>query len=107
MEWADEFTLKSADVKDKVPFLTRGARAVRKYRDGYFIICLTGGQQAHFFLEVDQGTMTNALWQEKVRAYTEFRDSGRSKRHYGTRNLRVLGVTTGERQMMNLKRATE
>ncbi len=45
-----------------------GVKAVRKYPDGYFIVNLSSGQQAHFFLEVDQGTMTNALWQEKVRA---------------------------------------
>ncbi len=107
VEWTDELALKSAEMRDQVPYLMQGARAVRKYPDGYFILKLPGGQQAHFFLEVDQGTMTNARWQEKVRAYNEFRQSGRSKRYYDTRNFRVLAVTTGERRLANLKRATE
>jgi hypothetical protein len=106
-EWTDEIKLKSAEMKEGVPYLMQGARAVRKYPDGYFVVSLTTGQQAHFFLEVDQGTMTNARWQEKVKAYHELRQSGRSKKHYGTRNFRVLAVTTSERRLSNLKRATE
>ncbi len=105
--WTDELALKSAELQDKVPYLVQGARPVRKYPDGYFIVKLSDGNQAHFFLEVDQGTMTNARWQEKVRAYHEFRLSGQSQRHYGTRNFRVLAVTTSEQRLANLKRATE
>ena len=32
---------------------------------------------------------------------------GATQKYFDTRNYRVLGVTTGERRMMNLKRATE
>jgi len=51
--------------------------------------------------------MTNLRWQEKIRAYREFRQSGRSKKYYGTHRFRVLTVTTSEKRLLNLKRATE
>lgn len=107
-QWLDEVALKSAEMKEKVPYLVEGARIERKYADGYFILKLSPtGQQAHFFLEVDQATMTNSRWQDKVKAYHEFRQSGRSKKHYGTSNFRVLTVTTSDQRLANLKRATE
>lgn len=108
VEWTDEVALKAGERQDQVPYLMQGARVVRKYPDGYFTASLPHTeQQAHFFLEVDQGTMTNARWQEKVKAYHEFRQSGRSQKYYGTRNFRVLAVAPGERRLANLKRATE
>jgi hypothetical protein len=51
--------------------------------------------------------MSNQRWQEKIKAYIEFRDRGLSERHFGTRNFRLLTVTTTERRLKNLKRATE
>ena len=51
--------------------------------------------------------MTNTRWQDKVKAYTEYRSRGLSERHFGTRNFRLLAVTTSTRRMKNLKRATE
>jgi hypothetical protein len=108
VEWLDEFTLKSAEWREKVPQTRTKARVVRKYPDGYFTLQLPHNKQpAHFFLEIDQATMTNARWQEKVRAYSTFRQSGQSQKYYGTRNFRVLTVTTSERRLTNLKRATE
>lgn len=107
-QWLDEFTLKSAVWQDKVPHDMQGARLVRKYPDGYFLLGVSGTeQQAHFFLEVDRGTMSNTRLQEKIKAYHEFRQSGRSQRYYGTRNFRVLTVTTSEPRLANLKRTTE
>jgi hypothetical protein len=95
-------------MKDRVPFRQRGARVTRNYPDGYFAVSVPGVQQAaHFFLEIDRGTMSNQRWQEKIKAYIEFRDRGLSERHFGTRNFRLLTVTTTERRLKNLKRATE
>jgi hypothetical protein len=95
-------------MQEKIPYLVRGARIIRKYADGYFTLRLPSTQrQAHFCLEIDQGTMTNPRWQEKVKAYQEFRQSGQSERQWGTRNFRVLAVTTSERRLTNLKKATE
>jgi hypothetical protein len=44
---------------------------------------------------------------EKVQAYLEYTRSGKYAERYGTRSLRVLTVTTGEKRLANLKRATE
>lgn len=106
VEWIDEAGFRSA--KDKVPFRMRGVQVVRNYPDGYFkLIIPAQAQPAHFFLEVDQGTMSLTRWKEKVQAYTEFRTRGLSQHHYGTRNFRVFVVTTTTQRLANLKRASE
>lgn len=106
VEWIDEAGFRAA--KDKVPFRMRGVQVVRNYPDGYFGLTLPRSTQpAHFFLEVDQGTMSLTRWKEKVQAYIEFRARGLSEHHYGTRNFRVLTVTTSSQRLTNLKRASE
>lgn len=107
-EWISEAEFSTVKMRSRVPFRMRGARVIRNYPDGYFRLSLAGvEQEAHFFLETDQGTMSNASWQEKVQAYREFRLRGLSQQHFGTQNFRVLAPTTGARRMQNLKRATE
>ena len=107
-EWIGEDEFRTVKLRQRVPFRMRGARIIRNYPDGYFTLTLPGAErEAHFFLETDQGTMSNANWQEKVQAYKEFRLRGLSETHFGTRNFRVLTPTTGERRMHNLKRTTE
>jgi hypothetical protein len=106
VEWIDEAGFRAA--KEKVPFRMRGVQIVRNYPDGYFKLTLPQQTQAaHFFLEVDLGTMSMTRWKEKVQAYTEFRARGLSEHHYGTRNFRVLVVTTTNQRLANLKRASE
>jgi hypothetical protein len=107
-EWIGEAEFRLAKLRQRVPFRMRGARIIRNYPDGYFTLTLPGEErEAHFFLETDQGTMSNASWQEKVQAYKEFRLRGLSETHFGTHNFRVLTPTTGERRLQNLKRTTE
>lgn len=105
--WVTDTAFKSKEYQNKVPFHRRGARLERVYPDGYFRLSVGAGREAHYFLEVDRGTMSNARWQRKVRAYLSFRASGLSERHYGTRNFRVLTVTTGAKRLTNLKKATK
>lgn len=108
VEWISEAEFRTVSMRSRVPFRMRGARIMRNYPDGYFRLALPeAAQEAHFFLETDQGTMSNASWQEKVQAYKEFRLRGLSEMHFGTRNFRVLTPTTSRRRMRNLKRATE
>lgn len=108
VKWVEEARLKSAGMRDKVPYRVRGTRRTRIYPDGYFAIRLPSAKQpAHFFLEADQGTMTNSRWQEKIQAYLHFRRSGLSHQHFNTRNFRLLTVTTSERRLANLKQASE
>jgi hypothetical protein len=107
-EWVGEADFRSAAMKDRVPFRMRGARVTRNYPDGYFVVTVPGADQdAHFFLEVDLGTMSNSRWKDKVKAYKEFRDRGLSEKHFGTHNFRLLTITTTARRLRNLKRTTE
>ena len=106
--WIGESDFRTVAMKDRVPYRMRGARVVRNYPDGYFRLSVPGVKRdAHFFLEVDQGTMSNANWREKVQAYHEFRLRGLSETHFGTRNFRLLSIVAGERRLPNLKRTTE
>jgi hypothetical protein len=107
-DWVGEAQFRTTALRNRVPFRVRGARITRNYPDGYFALSVSGRDQlAHFFLEIDRGTMSNKRWQDKVRAYIEFRVRGLSQKHFGTRNFRLLTVTTTERRLGNLKRATE
>ena len=106
--WIGESEFRSASMKERVPSRMRGARVVRNFPDGYFQLFVKEAKpDAHFFLEVDQGTMSNAKWREKVQAYHEFRVRGLSETHFGTRNYRMLTVVSGDQRMHNLKRTTE
>lgn len=105
--WVSDTAFKSKAYQHRVPFYQRGARIVRVYPDGYFRLIFGEEKQAHYFLEVDRGTMSNARWQRKMEAYLSFRSSGLSKHHFATHNFRVLTVTTSAKRLANLKRATE
>jgi hypothetical protein len=106
-QWIGEAEFRTRTMQEKVPKRTQGGRTTRNYPDGYFTLVRPNTKEAHFFLEVDQATMSNSRWQEKIKAYSEFRARGLSQKHYGTQNFRVLTVTTTERQMQKLKQATE
>ncbi len=106
--WIDEADFRSAAYQDRVPYRMRGARVTRILPDAYFQLQLPHQDQpAHFFLEVDQGTMDNSRWQDKMKAYAQFRQSGLSEKLYGTRHFRLLAVVSSEQRLQNLKRATE
>jgi DNA-binding PadR family transcriptional regulator len=104
-KWVGESELRARP--DYVQIATAvGARKVAVIPDGYFILEL-GERRAHFFLESDRATEANKRWGEKVQAYLEYTRSGQYAARYGARSLRVLTVTTGEKRLANLKRATE
>lgn len=108
VSWIDESALRSPDKKEQLPSYRKNGRLCAIYPDGYFAIKLESlGQPAHFFLEVDRATMNNYRWQEKVKAYNQFRSNGLSERYYGTAKFRVLAITTGQKRLANLKAATE
>lgn len=109
--WLDEGQLQSRGMKDTVEVSWRDDRGVSRRRrqavvaDGYFLLDL--GQRAHFFLELDQGTVSNRRWAGKVRAYQAYWESGGYQARYRTTSLRILTVTTGEERLGNLKGTTE
>ena len=103
-----ETELKSAEMKNKVPYVMRGARMERKIVDAYFAIQFAHKDSVyHFMYEDDQGTETKEVWQSKIKAHLHFRNSGLSEKHYGTRNYRLLTKTVNQRRLQNLKKWTE
>lgn len=104
--WSTEEELKAT--RDFVQITPAGGtqRRVAVIPDGYFLLNL-GDKRAHFFLEVDRATEANKRWAQKIQAYLVYTESGKYSERYGTRSLRVLTVTTGEKRLANLKRATE
>ena len=84
----------------------RGRLRIAVIADSYFALHL-GDRRAHFLLEADRATVSNKRWALRVRAYLQYVRGGQYARRFGTRSLRVLTVTTGERRLANLKRTTE
>lgn len=112
--WIGERAMKSRHRQDKLPFLpTGGRKSYKKAPDGFFTLEYPQYeypqqqvQPVSFFLEVDRGTESNAVWAEKVMAYEQFRQSGLAQQHYGVKNFRVLVTTTTRRRLTNLVKTT-
>ena len=104
--WIGEEELKANPEYVNIPMSTGKWSRVAVIPDGYFVLDL-GDKRAHFFLEVDRATEANKRWGQKVQAYLEYTRSGKYTERYGTRSLRVLTVTTGDKRLANLKRATQ
>ncbi len=107
-QWIDDAALKSQERQDFATIRRHGgkARDVQVVPDGYFVLNL-GNRRAHFFLELDQATMSNQRWKSKVLAYQRYVASGRYQEKYQTQSLRILTVTTTEKRLKNLKKVTE
>ncbi len=72
----------------------------------YFVLNL-GDRRAHFFLELDQATMSNKRWKTRILAYKAYTDSGKYQKRYHTQSLRILTVRTTQARLGNLKMTTE
>lgn len=76
--------------------------------DAYFIYQQgETGKRAHFFLEMDMGSMTNPNFAKKIKAYILYWETDAYVERYQTYSLKVLTVTTGKVRARNLKRTTE
>ena len=108
VEWRDEQALRVEPYLSGLPYQIRRDRRTYIIPDGYFQVRPgEEGPAAHFFLEVDQGTMSNRRWADKIAAYRQFRDSGHSKQYFGTSNFRVLALASTGRRLGNLLKVTE
>ena len=103
-DWVDEHALKAMQIQVRNPESTAESLPFRP--DGFFSLKMRGGT-AYFFVEIDRGTMPSTRFADKVKAYRGCRQSGTSHQRFGTRNFRVLTVTTGKRRLKNLVKATE
>ena len=105
LDWQGENELK-ADYDHVNVRTSKGiSQSVPVVPDSYFVIATPMGK-AHFFLELDRGTMTNSRFRTKVEAYVAYFQQGYQHR-YGTKSLRILTVTVGQARLANLKRITE
>jgi len=107
-KWLDETQLKSQEMRDYVIVTGGQGRSLKVavIPDAYFVLHL-GDRRAHFFLELDQATMSNKRWKTRVLAYRAYTESGKYQQRYQTRSLRVLTVTTTPERLANLKKTTE
>jgi len=103
--WLREEELKVAPDRVWVEIQARQRRRIAIVPDAYFRLS-TVGRRACFFLEADRATETQGRWAQKIRAYLAYVHSGAYLRRYGSRSLRILTVTTGEKRVMNLLRTT-
>ena len=91
-------------MKDQIPFVREGNKVTRKEPDGFFKVLFPEFTiPASFFWEEDMaGTMGQTAWQEKIRAYKHYRESGLSEKVFGTRFFRVLTRTTNQKRVKQL-----
>lgn len=107
--WQDERRLRSTLVGQ--PGFAPKAALIP---DGYFRL-VDRGFRYHQFLEVDRATETvgyaedrsrHKTFARKIQAYLAYYGSGQYAKHYGTRALRVLTVTTSPTRLRHLKAVT-
>jgi hypothetical protein len=103
--WLREEELKVAPDRVWVETQARQRRRIAIVADAYFRLSMAG-HRACFFLEADRATETQGRWAQKTRAYLAYIQSGAYLRRYGSRSLRILTVTTGEKRLANLLRTT-
>lgn len=114
--WVDDRFLRKLHV-DRVLLPDEDGRMgeVAIVPDAYFVLQASPPPpQLHFFLELDRATMAVAptsarvkSWRQRIRAYQAYFASDTIVTRYGTRQVRVLTVTTGEKRLAALKTATE
>ena len=101
VEWIDEATLKSAEMKDYVTDPGQPGK-VAVVPDGYFSLHNVPIQgtprRANFALELDRGNMEPRPWKRKIRAYIAWWESGQYQARYNTSSLRVLTVVSAARR---------
>lgn len=109
--WIDDKALRSRQMKDVVTLTGSEGRSERAavVPDGYFRLA-TAGDAYNCFIEIDKRTVTGEAsvwgrrdWSRKIKVYLVYYNSGSYERRYGTADMRVLTVTTGERRRDNLR----
>jgi hypothetical protein len=88
--------------------VTVGNRRVAVIPDAYFVITGAEGESAHFFLEADRGTMTQARFLTKLQAYWQLRSRDVSPvSPVIPRAFRVLTIAESRQRMKNLLSTAE
>lgn len=106
LEWRSEADLKGDF--DRVPIQPRNGskQLVSLIPDSFFALHTPKGK-APFFLEVDRGTETTVRFQDKIRAYQAYVQTGAYEKRYGYKSVRVLTVAFSQKRLESLKTVTE
>lgn len=104
--WFDDALLKLDYDHVMIDTSTGMKKNVSIIPDSYFVLEVPQGR-AHFFMELDRGTMTLGRYKQKIQAYRKYISSGEYQRRYHTKSLRVLTVTLNETRLKNLIQKTE
>ena len=96
-------------VRWQIPETPLSRMIVGRYRvavipDAYFALERADGQRAHFFLEADRGTMTQARFLRKLQAYWRLRGSNSVGMPEA---FRVLTITQSRQRTENLRMAAK
>lgn len=106
VRWRGENDLKADYDRVTIRTATGRSETVSLIPDSYFVLNTPLGV-AHFFLELDRGSMATKRFGQKVAAYIQYYRSGVYQQRYQTKSLRVLTVTISPTRLDNLKRVTE
>lgn len=79
------------------------APELRLIPDGYVEFAIPSGVTALFF-EVDLGTESQKVWQEKTRQYVQLAVSGAFRRTFGHDRFRVLVVANSARRLESIRK---
>lgn len=90
----------------KLRGLHRVAHRHAPIADSRFVLAYLDDARAHFFVEVDRGTESLRVFQDKVRRYLAYFVEGGHERDYGTSAFRVLTVVPDERRLTRLLAAS-
>jgi len=101
--WRTDYELHQA--YDRVQISTQD-KPLAVIPDGYWQL-QTANRTAHFFFEMDMGTMSIKRFQQKIRAYIAYSNSANLRQRFGTKSFRVLTVTLSQQRLQHLKLATE
>ncbi len=80
------------------------AAGINLVPDGYVEFTTPAGIAA-YFLEVDLGHESRAVWKEKTRRYLQLALSGAYQTNFGQERFRVLVVTHSERKLHSIRKA--
>lgn len=113
VEWVDEKELQSPEWKVYVYISSPDGKRhrVALIPDAYLTI-QSGTKTMRFFFEIDRGTHTihskwNRGWKRKVLSYNEYFSSDAYQERFEKRQVFLLTVTTTDKRLATLKKATE
>lgn len=106
LEWRSEADLKGDYDRVTIQQRNGSKQLVSLIPDSFFALHTPKGK-APFFLEVDRGTETTGRFQDKIRAYQAYVQTGAYEKRYGYKSVRVLTVAFSQKRLESLKTVTE